>query len=172
MDSYLPGNMENPIFAVAGQTRRLTFGEQPKPSLPPRVPTRIKSLIAELGLRYRPTSQADLEAHAGALALLCTDLADSPPHLLERAIKHHALNSPYLPKAADLVKLMQGFLNDAKPAAQTGRKLDQAARANERLAMEDPDFPARWQYDAGGALQLVPIADYRASISPQAEAAE
>ena len=168
-------NDQSKAFAVAGQTRRLTFGDKPKPTQPPKVPTKIRSLIAELGLRYRPTSQADLEAHAGALAMLCVDLADAPPHLLERAIQRHALESPYLPKAADLVKLMQSLLNDARPTTAPGAKLDQAARANAHLDAEKPDFPARWIYDQGGALQLVPIADYRAHIaskSPQAEAAE
>lgn len=153
---------QNKAFAVAGQTRRLTFSDKPERSSPPKVPTKIKALIAELGLRFRPTSQADLEAHAGALALLCTDLADAPPHLLERAIQRHAVTSPYLPKAADLVRLMQELLSADRPKATTGAKIDQAARRNAEM---DQDANARqdirWVYDAGGALQLVPIAEYR-----------
>lgn len=152
---------QNKDFEVAGQTRRLTFSGKPEQTQSPKVPTKIRTLIAELGLRYRPTSQADLEAHAGALALLCTDLADAPPHLLQRAIQRHALESPYLPKASDLVRLMQDDLNGSRPAAEPGRKLDQAARANTRLDAENPNFPARWIYDHGGQLQLVPIDEYR-----------
>lgn len=166
---------QSKAFAVAGQTRRLTFDDKPSPNSQPRVPAKIKALISELGLRYRPTSQADLEAHAGALALLCTDLADAPPHLLERAIRQHAVASPYLPKASDLVRLMQGLLNETRPAAQPGARIDQASKRNAAMD-QDPNArqDIRWVYDAGGQQQLVSIAEYRALNipAPRAEAAE
>src|SRR5688572_9824409 len=52
---------------------------------PKRIPAKVERLIGELGLRYRPSAQADLEEHAAALALLASDVADIPADLLDRA---------------------------------------------------------------------------------------
>lgn len=46
--------------------------------------------------------------------MLCDDLAHIPPSALERAIDQHVLTSPFMPKAADLIKLAQ---NDSRPAS-------------------------------------------------------
>lgn len=141
--------------------------------VPKSVPSAVKKLILELGLRYRPASADQLDGHQAKLVALMIDLRDIPPESLERSIRHWVLQSPYLPKASDLADLAKGFV--AQSEGRTGERLDQASRANARLDSESPGFPARWIYDQGGALQLVPIAEYRshmASKSPQAEAAE
>lgn len=44
------------------------------------------------------------------LALLAEDVAHLDPDLLERAIDRHVATSPYMPKAADLIKLAQSFM--------------------------------------------------------------
>lgn len=72
-----------------------------------RISAKTERLIGELGLRYRPSVQADLEEHAATLALLTTDVADIPPDLLEQAIRRHVASSPYLPKASELIALAQ-----------------------------------------------------------------
>lgn len=152
-----------PISEVLGRTLPSTSFAKPEQTSRPKPSAKIRSLIAELGLRYRPTSQADLEAHAGALALLCADLADAPPHLLERAIQKHAIVSPYLPKAADLVKLMQESLNLSRPSVDPGKRLDMASIRNGQMdADPTASHDIRWIYDAGGQLQLVPIAQHQA----------
>jgi hypothetical protein len=72
-------------------------------------------LIGELGLRYRPAAQADLEAHAAAIALLARDLADIPAKYLEIAIRRHVLQSPFMPKAAELAALAQEAIKEDRP---------------------------------------------------------
>lgn len=62
-------------------------------------------MIGQLGLRYRPSAQADLEAHAALLALLATDVADIDPRDLDVAIRLHAKQSPFMPKACELIEL-------------------------------------------------------------------
>ena len=76
-------------------------------------------IVSELGLRYRPSNAADLEAHAHALRLLAEDVSDVPPDYLERAAKEWARKSPYLPKASDLIGLAQGYVS----SASTGRTI-------------------------------------------------
>lgn len=143
----------NPIltqgFAVGGQTRHLTLVESPTPKSKPSVPPAIKKLISELGLRYRPTSQADLEAHAHALALLCSDLADMPANLLARAIAKHVMESPYLPKASDLVKIAKSFIPTRPHSGPEGETT--AERLN-RLMDQDPNSrrDIRWFQNADG----------------------
>lgn len=143
---------ENPIlntFVVAGQTRHLTLVDSPTPKSKPNVPPAIKKLISELGLRFRPTSQADLEAHAASLALLASDLHDMPPHLLEKAIRKHVMESPYLPKAADLVRLAKSFIE--QPRAAHGPIGETMAERGNRLCCRDD---VRWYDDGTGGAYL------------------
>jgi hypothetical protein len=86
------------------RTPRSTCGSRHSETSPP---PKIRALVAELGLRYRPASQADLAAHAAQLALLARDLADIDPDALSEAIREHVLFSPFMPKAADLVALIE-----------------------------------------------------------------
>jgi len=102
--------------------------------------------VAKLGLRYRPSVQADLEAHAGAIALLAQDLADIPPDLLDRAINQHVARSPYLPKASDLIALAQSYVPKAG-------KIDQQAicdRGNAHL-LTIPRHDVCWRVEDGRA---------------------
>jgi hypothetical protein len=71
------------------------------------VPAKIKTLIGELGLRYRPAAAADLAAHGATLALLARDLCDLPYDRLEQAIHAWVRNERWMPKAADLIALCQ-----------------------------------------------------------------
>lgn len=89
-------------YEELGPIRPSTCFDKPKPSSPPAA---IKTLIAQLGLRYRPSAQADLEAHAGLLALLARDVADLDPRDLDEAIQKHVRRSPFMPKACELIEL-------------------------------------------------------------------
>jgi hypothetical protein len=140
-------------FVVAGQTRHLTSYDRPSPkSGPKNIPPAVKRLVAELGLRYRPSAQADLEAHAATLALLASDLADIPPHHLERAIAKHVLSSPYLPKASDLISIAQSFVNQT-PGAHGPVGETMAQRGNR---MMPPEMQGRmtWHDDGSGGAYL------------------
>jgi len=106
-------------------------------------------LIGELGLRYRPASQADLESHAAALALLASDVADVPPDYLARAIAKHVVESPYLPKACDLIRIAKSFI----PVRQhDGPEKETTAQRLNRLMDQDPNSrrDIRWFPDAVG----------------------
>lgn len=70
-----------------------------------------KRLIGELGLRFRPSAQADLEEHAAGLALLAADVADLPIHHLDHAIREHIRTSSFMPKAAELIALARKHLS-------------------------------------------------------------
>lgn len=95
-------------------------------------------LISEVGLRYRPTSQADLQAHGASLALLADDLADMPVDLLRKAIAKHVVESPFLPKASDLVRLAKGFIE--QPMRSDVRSLIQ--RLNDQNTRHDAHWVA------------------------------
>lgn len=97
-------------YGELGPTRASTSCGRESPR---NVPPAIKRLIGELGLRYRPSGQADLEAHAASLALLARDLADVPPHFLERAIRDWVPRSHFMPKASELVELARKFQDEA-----------------------------------------------------------
>jgi hypothetical protein len=120
---------------------------------PKRIPAKTERLIGELGLRYRPSAQADLEEHAAALALLASDVADIPPDLLDRAIRKHATASVYMPKAAELIAIAKSFV--APQHGEGGKPVDMATRRNVQ-----PDMPRdlRWYYDDFGQIQLGPAA--------------
>lgn len=95
----------SPAYEEIGPTRRLTSIEQP--SRPRNAKT--ARLIAELGLRYRPTAQADLEAHAAMLALLTRDCADFNPDDLERAIAKWVRTEKWMPKASELAETIRSL---------------------------------------------------------------
>lgn len=99
---------DNPIFAGRALTLASTSYEQPAPRKRPKVPPAVGRIIGELGLRYRPSAQADLEAHAEALRLLSEDLHDVPPHLLEDAAKRWVQANRFMPKASELIDMARG----------------------------------------------------------------
>ncbi|OYW14916.1 MAG: hypothetical protein B7Z46_01705 [Hydrogenophilales bacterium 12-64-6] len=69
------------------------------------MPPAVAKVVAELGFRYRPNAQADLEAHAHTLRLLTEDLADVPISLLEAAASRWATTKPFLPRASEMIEL-------------------------------------------------------------------
>ena len=72
-------------------------------------------LIGELALRYRPSANTDAEVHAASIALLARDLADIPPHYLERAITEWVRNNRWMPKACELIDLAKAMLPPVRP---------------------------------------------------------
>jgi len=110
----------------------------------------IKRIIAELGLRYRPSGQADLEEHAASLALLARDVAEVPADLLQEAAGRHALQSPFMPKASELIGLAQDILR----GTGSGAEADMAHRRNQQLREEGNPKRLEWFYDEAGQIQL------------------
>lgn len=108
--------------------------------------------MADLGLRYRPSAQADLEEHAASLALLACDLADLPPQHLDRAIRQWAVKSHFMPKASDLVALCQSYV--ARPTSP-GAKVDLVTRYNADLRAKG-NFSIEWFEDEAGDMKLRP----------------
>ena len=103
--------MDATPYEELGPTRRLTSTAQQSS----RNDGKTRRLIAELGLRYRPTAQADLEAHAAMLALLARDLGDVDPDHLEKAIAEHVRCSRFMPKAAELFDLVERYSSASRP---------------------------------------------------------
>jgi hypothetical protein len=142
---------DNPLLAKAQGHRPPSNSTSVVPFERPRkrVSAKTERLIGELGLRYRPSVQADLEEHAAQLALLAADVADIPPDLLERAIRDHAVRSPYLPKASELIALAQSYM--PKPG-----RMDQQAicdRGNADL-LTIPRYDIRWSIGEDGKAAL------------------
>jgi hypothetical protein len=121
--------------------------------LPRSVPSAVKRIILELGLRYRPAAADQLEAHQAKLAALISDLADLSPPVLERAARHWVRQSAFMPKTSDLLALARSFA-----CAERGsplQPLDVAALRNARMAGEPgARRDLRWVDDARG-LRLV-----------------
>jgi hypothetical protein len=80
-----------------------SYGQRTMPSPDPR----LVKVIAELGLRYRPHSLAEQEAHAAQIALLTRDLTGSNPEAVARAADTWAKSERWMPKASDLLALMR-----------------------------------------------------------------
>ena len=126
-----------------------------KPTLRPRAATR--TLIAELGLRYRPGDPAALETHDLKLELLGQDLADIPVKRLKVAIERWIATSPYLPKASDLIELARKAV-----MAEVGQVIAAPDRLaalrssvpewNRKLYLERPDLIgwSEWRLDDTG----------------------
>ncbi len=60
------------------------------------------------------------------LSLLAEDLAHIDPEPLERAIDRHVASSPYMPKAADLIKLAQSLTAPATSLEAYAEDLNQS----------------------------------------------
>ena len=104
--------------------------------------------MGTIGLRYPPASGTDPQQHAAQLALLASDLAHIPTDYLDRAAKQWAAQSPYMPKASELIALAQTYVK-ARHGDGYGSQafLD---RYNQNCARPDIE----WIYDAAGELQL------------------
>ena len=103
-------------YGELGPTRQSKCDGEPRQKSP-LAETQI--LIADLGLRYRPSAQADLEAHARLLGLLACDVAEIDPRDLDVAIRLHAKQSPFMPKACELIELA----DDARAERQMAERI-------------------------------------------------
>lgn len=154
--STTANELVNPLLAKAtrygdqDRAQLSSYTGEPQAAKPrKRASAKTERLIAELGLRYRPSVQADLEEHAATLALLTTDVADIPPDLLEQAIRRHVMKSPYMPKASELIELARNLLNQKQQARSDMPLVD---RWNARLAAEGR-YDIRW-IDDNGQMKL------------------
>lgn len=86
------------------------------------------------------------------LSLLADDVAHLPPEALERAIDHHVLTCPFMPKAADLIKLAQDHTDAVNLPRQPGQTYAEALayRYNERCSRDD----CEWAVDGNGSVYL------------------
>jgi hypothetical protein len=98
--------------AEPGPTQPSTYSAPPNEPKRPSVSPIVGEIIANLGLRYRPSGAADLTAHAEALRLLAEDVSDVPPPLLDEAAKLWARESRFMPKAAELRDLARKIQAD------------------------------------------------------------
>ncbi len=125
----------NPLFQRISEGRALApLSPSPELQMPksrPNVPPLVKKVIGELGLRFQPSAQADLEAHALALALLASDVSDVPASLLEAACREHVRISRFMPKAAELIDLARQI--QGREAKGTDSGADQLQRHCDRL---------------------------------------
>jgi len=110
----------NPIFGGRAPIQPSTPYEPHAAPKRPKVPPAVGRIIGELGLRYRPSAQADLEAHAEALRLLMEDVADVPINLLETAAKRWVRENRFMPKASELVALARGHLSIVTQGTDAG----------------------------------------------------
>lgn len=88
-----------PTIVEHGPTPASTCSEPPEPRSTPPV---ILELISQLGLRYQPSAQADMQAHGARVMLLAADMADANPLKLRHAIARWVAAKPFLPKASEL----------------------------------------------------------------------
>jgi hypothetical protein len=118
-------------------------------------PASIKRLILELGLRYRPMAPDQLEAYQAKLAALTADCADLPPKRLERAIADWARESPFLPKASDLISKAQSYTLQQDRTDRDSRENAErlAAQANDHLKGKGC-WSMRWIVNEQNGLEL------------------
>lgn len=76
------------------------------------------------------------------LSLLADDVAHIPPDDLERAIERHVVSSPYMPKAADLIKLAQDNTKPMSIGRAKGQSYAQALadRNNQTCTRDDIEW--------------------------------
>ena len=88
-------------------------------STAPRSPhPRLLQIVTELGLRYRPLTAADQEAHAATVSLLARDLENCDLGKLAQAADQWARSERFMPKACDLIKIMSQMTTAKKSAQQ------------------------------------------------------
>ena len=154
-------------FADRGQTLPSTCSSRPSETYRPKPNAKVREMISRLGLRFRPTNQADLQAHAAMLALLAEDVADVPADLLQLAIQRHVSSSPFMPKAADLIRIAKEIDAAARvaPLPRTGRSYahDLAAQRNSLRTRDDVE----WYVDHTGAVRLGDISSGEMRIHQQ-----
>lgn len=157
--------MENPIihqpdrYEDLGPTRHsICSDRQSQRSETPNIPAAIRKLVAELGLRYRPSAQADLEAHAGQLAFLARDLATQPIEPLREAVAEHIRTNRFMPKAAELIETVRRIhqRESAANGDRDSRANAQAIADRYNLRLAETGKPMRWIVDDFNQLTLAP----------------
>jgi len=159
-DSYKPTAFED-----LGPTQRLTSTDRASPASQPSNAT--KTLVGELGLRYRPSAQADLEAHAAKLALLVRDMATMPPHLLRQAVDRWVVQSEFMPTAAELIRLCRQIAEaDPRKAARDSHSNAQLLANRYNATMSDEHAKVmHWVVTTNNELRLEPIEPSRPPAS-------
>lgn len=113
---------------------------------------KLRKLVSEMGLRYRPSSPAEICFHQDKLELLIEDLIDLPDHLLERAIPDLCREKPFMPRASDIIARCQAYLGGSKDEARADLvEMNLKLRRDNAGAYDDG---VRWYRDPGGALKL------------------
>ena len=141
------------VFGARDQTQLSTCTSRPSENLRPKPSAKVRDLVSRLGLRYRPTNAADLDAHAAMLALLAQDIADVPYDLLDRAVSRHVMQSPYMPKAADLVKLAKEIDDSRRPnLPNTGETYAHRLAASYNQRGTRPDV--EWHVNSAGEVKI------------------
>jgi hypothetical protein len=124
------------------------------------VPQKIRTMILEIGLRYRPSGQADIQMHMDRLELLMQDVADIPPLRLQTAINAWVAKSPYLPKASDLIEgvrqAVSSILDRAAPSERVGALRRSIPQWNAVLYRERPELQgkAEWRVTDDGQAYI------------------
>lgn len=131
--------------------------DQPSPSYaePPRKKpsAALRRIVGELGLRYRPASAAEIQAHEDKLELLIEDLNGMAEDVLEAAAKELAKERPFMPRASDLIERCK-VLRARRPDSAKRANLD---HMNAKLRDENQlayDGGVRWFRDAADSLKL------------------
>mgnify|MGYP000220383671 CR=1 FL=1 len=95
-------------YTEPGPTPSWTHTERPASKLN----AKIFKIVSELGIRYRPLTQADQEAHTLQVALLTKDLADVSPPVLALAADEWSKTQRYMPRAYDLLEMCRKMTQD------------------------------------------------------------
>jgi hypothetical protein len=113
----------------------------------------LRRIVGELGLRYRPASAAEIQAHEDKLELLVEDLNGIAEDVLETAAKELAKEKPFMPRASDLIERCKA-IRARRPDSAKRANLDQMnakLRDDNQLAH---DGGVRWYRDAADSLKL------------------
>ena len=152
MDDYQDKTITQ-AFGAIDQTQLSTCSSKPNENSKPRPSAKIRGLVGRLGLRYHPASSADLQSHQAMLVLLAEDLAFVPEDLLEKAINRHVTSSPYMAKAADLIKLAKEIEDGGRGNVNRrggSYSMDLAASYNEKRHRDDVE----WVTNPDGSLRI------------------
>jgi hypothetical protein len=117
----------------------------------------LRQVIEELEARYPCKHPNDIElvdVYRKGLALLASDLAEQPIDLVERAARHWAQQSVYMPKAADLIRLIGNFRQQAVTHAGTNEEWMRAKCDESNRRAEVAGSHCRWVIRRG---YIVPI---------------
>lgn len=138
------------IYGDRDPTPPTTCTSRPAPTSAPSAAHR--KLVGEIGLRYRPSAQADLPAHAAALALMVNDVADVPVRYLDPAIRRWVREKQWMPKASELIELAR---DEQARSGRGPRAGDPVETGNAHLA-KIGRHDCHWYRDDTGALRLGP----------------